>query len=687
MDRATWRRAARRLLPLSLVVLALALAAAPPAAQGQEPSGPVPLLGPVRALLGSVGLGPEGARVAAQEPRSAAWVLKIDSHLARVARLARDVGPAAAAAEARARGLRVVEDPAQARVQVVVESQSLDRRAVRTLLTALGGQVQAEYANLVRALLPAQALEAVASDAAVRYVRPPHRPYPTAVAGEEVGATNATAWQAAGLTGAGVKVGIVDLGFAGYTARQASGDLPASLTTADFGCGSDFASTEPHGTAVAEIVHEMAPSAALYLICIDDEIDLGQAKDYAIAQGIQIINHSVAWFNTARGDGTGGPGTPDAIVADARAKGILWVNAAGNYQQRHWSGTFNDTDGDGFHNFTPTQNYNAITFPGGATLCFFLKWDDWPASAQDYDFYLVSVPGGTPLLSSTSFQTGSQPPTEFICAVNNGPTVTVGLAIRRFSATQTPRFDLISTGANLQFQVPAGSIIEPASSPHVLAAGAICWQNDALEPYSSLGPTIDGRTKPDIAGQDAMSSATYGAFTTCGNSGFAGTSAAAPTVAGAAALVKQANPTFTRDQLAAYLIGQAVDLGPAGPDNSFGAGKLRLLPPRTNVGVGVAPATAGRLLVTVTARDAACSPNNALQSVQVTRLDNATVEWPGPPPTTISAPTTLPVPGTPASYRFTVVRTTPGVASTVHLVVTDGCGTWPTFVGGGPNAF
>jgi hypothetical protein len=30
---------------------------------------------------------------------------------------------------------------------------------------------------------------------------------------------------------------------------------------------------------------------------------------------------------------------------------------------------------------------------------------------------------------------------------------------------------------------------------------------------------------------------------------------------------------------------------------------------------------------------------------------------------------------------------TDGQASTVELVVTDGCGDWPTFVGGGPNAF
>ena len=41
----------------------------------------------------------------------------------------------------------------------------------------------------------------------------------------------------------------------------------------------------------------------------------------------------------------GRAGTPDAIVADAKANGILWVNAAGNQAQNHWSGNFID-DGD-----------------------------------------------------------------------------------------------------------------------------------------------------------------------------------------------------------------------------------------------------------------------------------------------------------------------------------------------------
>ena len=43
--------------------------------------------------------------------------------------------------------------------------------------------------------------------------------------------------------------------------------------------------------------------------------------------------------------------------------------------------------------------------------------------------------------------------------------------------------------------------------------------------------------------------------------------------------------------------------------------------------------------------------------------------------------------GTPASIQLTLHRVHDGQASTVALVVTDGCGDWPTFFGGGPTAF
>jgi hypothetical protein len=93
------------------------------------------------------------------------------------------------------------------------------------------------------------------------------------------------------------------------------------------------------------------------------------------------------------------------------------------------------------------------------------------------------------------------------------------------------------------------------------------------------------------------------------------------------------------------------------------------------------------MLVTLTARDADCAQgNNRLLSIDVTAFANGTVTWPGSPPTTVSAPTSLTIPGTPATYQFTMVRAAPG-ATTVSFVVHDGCGAWPTFVGGGPGAF
>jgi hypothetical protein len=95
----------------------------------------------------------------------------------------------------------------------------------------------------------------------------------------------------------------------------------------------------------------------------------------------------------------------------------------------------------------------------------------------------------------------------------------------------------------------------------------------------------------------------------------------------------------------------------------------------------------GALQVTITARDAGCAANNQLQALRFTRLTNGTVDVPGVGTITAASATPVALPGLPASVTLTVRRVTSGVASTVELVVTDGCGDWPTFVGGGPFAF
>ncbi len=468
---------------------------------------------------------------------------------------------------------------------LAVEIEASDPAAARAAVRAAGGHVQRSFGRLLEARVPASGLGALGASKAVRFAREPLRPELDGIGGQGVAVTAAAGWHEAGYTGRGVKVAVIDGGFGGLSRRQAEGELPSSLKRLNL-CskgGYDGPMAVEHGTAVAEIVHEMAPGAQLHLICVDTLVGLAKAAAYARAHGIAVVNHSVSWFNTGRGDGSGGPTTPDAIVARAAAAGILWVNSAGNRGRQHWSGAFTDADADGWHEFAPGDEGNTIVLGRYEGGCIRLKWDEWPASASDYDLHLVRADAsvsdnrGAIVASSRNAQTGTQPPTEQLCFSNPGAEYPYAIEIVRISGTSSPRLDLfISPGPDFEHQVAEGSVTEPASSPAVLAVGAVCWLGDTFEAYSSRGPTIDGRVKPDLVAPANVSSATYGGFKACAGSGFAGTSAAAPHVAGAAALVKQAHPNFDAVALRAFLSSRALDLGVPGPDELFGLGKLLL---------------------------------------------------------------------------------------------------------------
>jgi subtilisin family serine protease len=127
----------------------------------------------------------------------------------------------------------------------------------------------------------------------------------------------------------------------------------------------------------------------------------------------------------------------------------------------------------------------------------------------------------------------------------------------------------------------------------MIAVGAASWQTpDTIETFSSLGPTTDGRTKPDLVGADRGDSVSYGAL------GFAGTSQASPHVAGLAALVRQQFPSFTPAQVAGYLKDNALPRGTE-PNNTWGHG-LAELPSLTPGAPTNVSATAGDGQATVT---------------------------------------------------------------------------------------
>ena len=130
-------------------------------------------------------------------------------------------------------------------------------------------------------------------------------------------------------------------------------------------------------------------------------------------------------------------------------------------------------------------------------------------------------------------------------------------------------FDFFLRDGQIEYYTPEFSLNTPADAEGSFTVGAVFWETSSLEDYSSRGPTDDGRVKPDIVAPSGVSSAAYGET-------WDGTSASCPHVTGAAALVLQAFPDSTPQQVRDYLLSRAVDLESNGPDPDTGFGALNL---------------------------------------------------------------------------------------------------------------
>ena len=483
-------------------------------------------------------------------------------------------------------GVRVVADrmavsTEAGSIRVVVETLPGRADDVTQLAKELEVPVEAVYENLVQLLAPVTLLETLAGADSVMLIRLPFESVPLgSVTGEGVSLIGADSWHAAGFTGAGVKVAILDLGFEGYTSLLGS-ELPASVVTHSCRSGGITAGGV-HGTAVAEIVYESAPNAQLYLVNIQTFVEFGNCVDWLKGQGIDIVNFSAGFTGSGPGDGTG---AVNDIVSAAKSQGILWVNSAGNEAQQHWAGPWIDGDGDDFLNFSVTDETNQINAFAGEVISVVLKWDDpFGTSCNDYDLQLrdASLSLVATSLDFQDFCTSgiSRFPVEFIEYVAPS-TGAYHVVVTRFNADGSANFHLYSqndfhscANGGLQYCVKAGSIIEPGDNPGALTVGAVAWDSpSAIEVFSSRGPTEDGRTKPDLVAPDGVSNATFGQFF--------GTSASAPHAAGAAALVKQWQPGWSQSEIRSFLTSEAVDLGPSGLDDTYGAGRLDLGAPKT----------------------------------------------------------------------------------------------------------
>ena len=433
----------------------------------------------------------------------------------------------------------------------------------------------------------------------VREIMPP-QPEFGPITSQGVQAHLSAAWNNAGYSGQGVKVGIIDAGFEGFSGLMGT-ELPATVVArcyTDVGIFTqDLADCEvdsDHGTAVAEAVTDIAPGVTLYIANPMSPADDINTVNWMVDQGISVINRSLSGQFEGPGDGSS-PFSDSTLklIDDAVDANIVWVNSAGNYAQSTWFGSYSDADDNGWIEFSSGgDEENTLILGEGDQVYINLRWDDkWsqtlvdPGATIDLDLYLQHTITQITVKSSEDVQSGgpAQDPSEWISY-----TVPIdgyySIFVRRHGGSVPPWIQLQVKGSGpLEHFTGHHSINNAGESakPGILAVGAShYYDTDTIASYSSRGPTPDGRVKPDIVGTACAESASYEVHTRSdgGQCWFSGTSQAAPHVAGMAALVRQRFPSYTPAEVAAYLKDNAAQRETPDPNNTWGHG-FAYLPP------------------------------------------------------------------------------------------------------------
>jgi hypothetical protein len=409
-----------------------------------------------------------------------------------------------------------------------------------------------------------------------------------------------------GVDGSGIKVGVISNGVDSLAAAQMTGDLPNSVQVGDPGSGDE-------GTAILEIVHDIAPGAELAFHNGTTSMNFIDAIDYFRNNGVDIIIDDIGFLSE--------PFFQDGPVAQAVEQavqdGIVYISAAGNDQERHYLGLYVDTNpgdiGNQLHDFGLAAGGASnvgmtVAVPPNGDSVVVLQWTDpFGEASDDYDLYLFDS-GTTHIIdSSTNIQNGKGDPIEVAGVHNssNSQNLNYDIVINKYSgAAQTLEIFFNKEGDPTDFNVPEDSIYGQPAATGVISVGAT--YNGAVDYFSSEGPSsiyfqptgvessvasggtasiLEERQTPTIVAPNRVSTSVPGFLN------FAGTSASAPHVGGVAALVLQAlgfgaNVSSLHSQepglvaarqiqeVTDILTSTADDISPAGYDNISGFGSI-----------------------------------------------------------------------------------------------------------------
>lgn len=410
--------------------------------------------------------------------------------------------------------------------------------------------------------------------------------------------------------GAGIKIGVLSDSDDFKEASIASGDLPADTVTVP---GQDGRPGSGEGTAMMEIVHDVAPGAQIFFasafnspesfaenirtlrftyhcdVIVDDIIYFFESpyQDDIIAQAVQdVTDDGAMYFSSAGNEGNFDDGTSGTWEGDFRSAGTLATLPSGYT----------------VHDFGNKAISNRIEVAGGPVV---LHWADpgslaEPESSNDYDVFVLDYSLREVQVASTDVQDGDDLAFEYLgYNIPAGFRVVVarkpGAADRAIrTAVFRGEFGISTSGASYGHNQADGAYGVAAVDAFEAGPGEFqAGPTTPVELFSSDGPrrifyTRTGdpinparpgatfasgggvtRAKPDIAAADGVATTLPA---TSGLNPFFGTSAAAPHAAAIAGLVKSALPTITPDRVRAAILTAATDIEAAGYDRNAGRG-------------------------------------------------------------------------------------------------------------------
>jgi len=361
----------------------------------------------------------------------------------------------------------------------------------------------------------------------------------------------------AGVTGENVTVGVV--GVTGFDT-----DHPAIagrvVDARAFGDGTTLANggRNRHGTAAAAVLTRTAPGADLYLATFDETRDFRQAVTWLVTADVDVIVTPVSFYGTT-GDGSAAVAR---VAAWAQRQGTVVVAPTGNLARGHWQGRYDDVANGTLRFGESTRNY--VAGRGSETQI----WLSWNGSRADerYTAELYRRAGDESRLVARSQPYGGDDVANArINARLEGGTYYV--VVRGPENATGTRLRLTSPTHRFQRGTPEGSLVAPATGSGVVGVGAYDPVTERVEPFSSRGPTRDGRLGVDVVAPARHDVRGY-------DDPFVGSSAATPYVGGIAALLLDADPELTPTQVEHRLERRAVDVGPNGTDPVAGHGRV-----------------------------------------------------------------------------------------------------------------